>query len=292
MESMPAPPVPAPSTRIHLEYDTPCRRCGYNLRGLMLDGQCPECGAPVDLSIQGDLLKFADPDWLAKVARGLTIILWMVIGGILMSIIGEVVGRLTAPVVTQLIDLVVSAISFYGVWLMTEPDPSGIGEDPLTARKVVRITLLIGMGGQLLAMVTKSAQGLPAGIDVLFAIGALVLGIAGLVGEFAKFIFYEKLARRVPDEQLARRASFLRWAYTISLSVVTLAGLVIALILAVAGTAATPIAVGLGCFVGLVVLALLVFGLMTLYMLIRLRQALLREKETARLIWAVGPDAA
>ena len=35
-------------TRIALRiaHDTPCPECGYNLRGLRLDGNCPECGRP------------------------------------------------------------------------------------------------------------------------------------------------------------------------------------------------------------------------------------------------------
>lgn len=30
-----------------LAQDVPCLRCGYNLRGLNVDGQCPECGARI-----------------------------------------------------------------------------------------------------------------------------------------------------------------------------------------------------------------------------------------------------
>ncbi len=56
--------------------DTSCRRCSYNLRGLSEEGRCPECGTPVGLSTQGDLLRFADPDWLESLARGLNFILW------------------------------------------------------------------------------------------------------------------------------------------------------------------------------------------------------------------------
>ena len=35
---------PAPRIALRIERDTPCPGCGYNLRGLRLDGRCPECG--------------------------------------------------------------------------------------------------------------------------------------------------------------------------------------------------------------------------------------------------------
>ena len=31
---------------LRIEQDTPCPDCGYNLRGMRLDGRCPECGRP------------------------------------------------------------------------------------------------------------------------------------------------------------------------------------------------------------------------------------------------------
>lgn len=46
-----------------LERDVTCVCCGYNLRGLRLDGRCPECGAPV-----AQELRFADRHWLQRMA--------------------------------------------------------------------------------------------------------------------------------------------------------------------------------------------------------------------------------
>ena len=44
-----------------IEEDIPCRQCSYNLRGIDCTGRCPECGAPAELSIHGDLLRHSDP---------------------------------------------------------------------------------------------------------------------------------------------------------------------------------------------------------------------------------------
>jgi small-conductance mechanosensitive channel len=43
--------------------DTPCRKCGYNVRGLPIDRNCPECGLPASLSAAPDFLTYAEPDW-------------------------------------------------------------------------------------------------------------------------------------------------------------------------------------------------------------------------------------
>jgi hypothetical protein len=53
-----------------IAHDHPCRKCGYNLRGLSADGRCPECGTPVGYSLKGDLLRFCDPGWLDTLYRG------------------------------------------------------------------------------------------------------------------------------------------------------------------------------------------------------------------------------
>jgi hypothetical protein len=43
--------------------DTACRKCGYNVRGLPIDRNCPECNLPVNLSAVPNLLRYAEPRW-------------------------------------------------------------------------------------------------------------------------------------------------------------------------------------------------------------------------------------
>ncbi len=54
----------------------PCASCGYDLTGLDRDALCPECAHPVAMSLQGDLLRFHEPRWLAKVTFGLRMMRW------------------------------------------------------------------------------------------------------------------------------------------------------------------------------------------------------------------------
>jgi hypothetical protein len=58
-----------------LRVDIACLRCGYDLRSLSIDGKCPECGLPVAQTVRGDLLQFAAPAWVRKLALGATLLL-------------------------------------------------------------------------------------------------------------------------------------------------------------------------------------------------------------------------
>lgn len=50
--------------------DVACRQCGYNLHGLHPDGACPECETSIWRPVHGHLLRFCDPEWVGKLARG------------------------------------------------------------------------------------------------------------------------------------------------------------------------------------------------------------------------------
>jgi hypothetical protein len=205
--------------------DLACRRCGYNLRGLNHAGRCPECGTPVGLSCHGDLLRFADPAWLAKLARGASFVLW----GVLVALLAGGVGGLASYVtrsrsLAALIAFVGGLVGLYGAWLMTEPDPSNMGEDKyVNDRRVVRFALLVGLGSQVVNFMLSSLP-LPPWIDVILAAIGLLVGLIWVIGEFAKLGYFRKLALRIPDPVLARRANRLRWALMISLGTLVVAG--------------------------------------------------------------------
>lgn len=274
-----------------IAVDLDCKKCGYNLRGLREDGRCPECGTPVGLSTRGDLLRFSDPDWVESVAKGLAIILWMILIGILMGIVGGILGRLTAPVVTHAITFLTQLMSFYGVWLMTTPDPGGIGEDKdITARKVVRFALVVGLvAGPLEFVIEEISMSEPA--RLLLGLLILAAGLVSLAGEFAKFVYYEKLAHRVPNRELADRARFLRWAYVITLGIVLVIGGLV-MIFASGGMTRGGVLAPLALLLIPAAIALLVFGIMTIILLVRLRRAIRAQAEAARRTWALALQAA
>src|SRR4051812_37123358 len=70
--------------------DLACRKCGYNLRTLTINGRCPECGTSVGFSAQGDLLRFCDPDWVSLLGRGVKLVLFG-IGVFVLAIIVNII---------------------------------------------------------------------------------------------------------------------------------------------------------------------------------------------------------
>ncbi len=60
-----------------LDMDLPCVGCDYNLRGLLPDGACPECGKPVAFATRLVKLGRRDPLYLRRVAIGLQ---WLIAG--------------------------------------------------------------------------------------------------------------------------------------------------------------------------------------------------------------------
>ena len=118
--------------------------------------------------------------------------------------------------------------------------------------------------------------------------------LVGLVGEFAKFIYYERLARRIPDEMLAKRARFLKWALTITLGIFGIIGgiMVLARGLAPGSAAALPAVGALGCLVFPALIALVVFSIMTVTLLVRLRRAISEQARVARSTWAAAVNPA
>jgi hypothetical protein len=262
--------------------DAPCRKCSYNLRGLTYGGRCPECGTPVGLSIHGDLLRYSDPEWLLKLARGLSFILWGILVAIVVGIVGGFVSN--DPALHHWLGIFGGAMGFYGAWLLTEPDPSGLGEAQYaTSRKLVRVALAVGLGGSLLEALTATLQ-VPQEASGMFALVAVLAGIVAVVGEFAKFIYLEKLARRIPDEALARRARVLRWGYGMTLAVLAVVGAAVTL-LAARGNRGAALG-GAACLVLPIVIAYIVFAVMTLFFYIKMRKALFIQNATARVVWS------
>lgn len=295
MSFYPPPPGPVMPASGVIENDVQCVKCGYNLRTLSMLGRCPECGTPVGLSLHGNLLRYADPQWVETLARGINLILW----GILAAICGGIIGAIVAkdnPIVGQMIGLLGSGVGLAGAWLITTPDPSGLGEEQYaTPRKVTRVCLLLGLMYNLAEMGLQG-QMLSGGGFYMLVLVAIAAGLAQAVGTIAELLYFSKLAMRVPDPQMASRARAIMWGYGMPIALLAVVGGIIYLSMpqlgrGSPGSAGGPL-IAFGCVGGLAALVMLVFGIMYLILLFRMNRVLRDQAALARSTWAanVGPQ--
>ncbi len=214
-----------------IDADIPCRKCGYNLRGLLPDGVCPECATAVGRSLHGDLLRFCDPDWVQTLASGMNWIVWGIIIGVALSCAGGGLGSLlmsfrprgiaTLPVTGA--KLVGTVVAMVGYWMVTTPDPGRVAAEPShSSRRLVRITQVIGL---LLAPTSLGLGIIPSLLQILLAIGS---SAAWIVGIFAIFMYARHLALRIPDDTLARNTRIVMWGVVVVVALfvaTTVAGL-------------------------------------------------------------------
>jgi hypothetical protein len=261
--------------------------------------RCPECGTAVGYSLQGDLLRFCDPNWVDTLSKGTGTILWgivvMVIGIVLGMVIGfasggrGTVGTVLVTAVAAIIGWIMMTI---GWWLLTQPDPSGMGEERYgTSRQIIRIALIVGIVNQLLnllAGVTPPDSALLTGLGAL----QLIAGIVSVVGFYAQLIYLQKIAMRIPDDRLSGRAYTIRWGITISYGILIVFG---AIMLMSGANAARGGAqpgggfVALGCIMAIAGIGVLVFMIMYLFLLTGLNARLKESAQAARSSWAAAP---
>lgn len=286
----PTPPAPGSwlgATSGPIDRDVVCRKCGYNLRGLGGDGRCPECGTAVGFSLQGDLLRFCDPGWVETLRRGAAVFVGAVVIFFIayMTVLFPQWFEFSREVFELVWYGMLLACLLFAVawWLMTQPDPSGLGEDRYgTARKVIRITLVyavVNFVAQLLGRQFLIGEGL----DFVLS-GMSLLAVVALVASIvAQLSYLRRLALRIPDHKLSKRAGFLTFALSVPLGLFLLMAFVPALTGggrgAMRGTAA-------GCFAGILAILVLIFGAMYLLLVEKMGKRFKEQSSSARLSWA------
>jgi uncharacterized membrane protein YozB (DUF420 family) len=109
---------------------------------------------------------------------------------------------------------VIQAIGALGWWIISTPDPAGLGEaDYGRSRRVARGASIMVMAIVFLWQIEKSAF-FPPDIDHMYILALLVLGITPIIAQIARYGLLAGLARRVPNDALARKARMLRLAAT------------------------------------------------------------------------------
>ncbi len=129
--------APSPSLNHPQPIHTPrCLSCGYDLSGLPETGVCPECAAPIERSLRGNLLRFASPAYLKTLRTGATLALvasilytfdWiprLALGALLLWLRVDLTEALGAA-----FNISALAAMLFGWWMLSTPDPAFIGAD-------------------------------------------------------------------------------------------------------------------------------------------------------------------
>jgi hypothetical protein len=290
--------------------DLPCRACGYNLRGQVRDAVCPECSAPVSLSARSDLLRFSDPDWIERLARGMRLILIGLLAATVLQITIAVVSiAMTTsgtPVVTGLLATAgllgaafsVVVVVVVGVWWLTTPDPARAErERTLSVRRLTRWCLLAQIAAAPLQVASPAGGVGAAGAGPPFGIAFVSLATAGflvsfivLVGYTAGFVYLRRLAQRVPRPSVARQTRIVMWGYLFSQGLGIVVGMLSLFVFtpAILSGAAGPTVPMIGILIGGCVVAAgaLVFGIWGLVLLFMYAALFKRTASEARAAWA------
>jgi hypothetical protein len=207
-----------------LADDFPCRRCGYNLRGLKPTGRCPECGQPVQTSLTDERLRYSDPAWVRKLAIGVRMLHYALlltplipVAVTLLALFDE--GGLGIPPQWTQTTAVSAAIALlagaaWAALLLVMPEPHRPpGRERAWMGRLVRACT---MAGSVSVAVLINGIGVPPGIRLV-----LVLLLAGLIvtGWFALLVQLCELARRIGDAELIRlcdRASIIAAVLTVA----------------------------------------------------------------------------
>jgi hypothetical protein len=233
-----------------LKEDTPCRRCGYNLRGLLPTGLCPECGTAIAHSIIGNLLKQADPDWLERLRLGASLKLWNIALGILVGVAAGVivVAGLPQPLLT-IIGIAGGALGLWATFLITSQEPRiALQEDPITLRKALRTCAAAAFVGAVI-----SNTHIHGNWAVVAHVVGSVLGLAGMFVAWGELLYFRRFADRIPDPKLVKSTTLLMWMVPIIGGLVIVLGLATALTIGVGPPASAAGAPGAGMGMGLVV---------------------------------------
>lgn len=279
-------PLPSSGPRIDepFESDLPCRSCGYNLRGLVPSGRCPECGTAIGFSLHGDLLKYSDPNWVETLAGGM---IWIIAGLVVGLVLGIAVGVSGAPRNGSLVTAATIAsylVSLVGYWKVTTPDPSKTKSAGLNLRLVARY-------GWIAASVLNAVES-AVNMQQSWAETSLLLfsQIANCVSTVGICLYAADLARRIPRQSLARQTHTVMWGSLVLEVVCAILFLLVTATLgttagapSAGGTASSIAAVGLSCFA---IIGGLIFGIWAIVLLVKYHKALTQAAAQARTTWA------
>ncbi|KAA0214439.1 MAG: hypothetical protein DYG94_11180 [Leptolyngbya sp. PLA3] len=172
-----------------IQSDRPCRRCGYNLRGLCNGQVCPECGTSIRSPTSGRFVNNmvdAPLDYLKRLRLGLGMLSLSVVLGVTAGIATFFASEPLLP----LVGLVCAPLWAGGTWLLTEGRPmeGNCPPDPILDHRMLRLAIRATQSICLLAatmlffgLIAERSAATPVGVapptHVLWLYGAGVVAL-------------------------------------------------------------------------------------------------------------------
>jgi len=213
------PPPPAPTWPDIVPDGPTCRRCGYELKGLPMKGQCPECGLPVARSLRGNLLEYSDPTFVRRLAMGALLVEVAIlgfcavpIGAILMVTIGKALSlsgtiEEVLSAAGAVVSIAAAVVGLLGLFVLTARDPALAGTDESDrSRLITRWATVVCAAGwacaSVIAMLPTVASIAPARFAMLLKLSTAAATIALWVQIIASLFYLRHLAVRIPHAGL------------------------------------------------------------------------------------------
>lgn len=197
--------------------DRACLACGYNLRGLPLVGNCPECGSDITRSLNRPLLRYASAAHVRTLHRGAVLVEACIAAGIAGMLVLGVFGKMLAGAISMspaafeflssLAWLLIGLAAALGWWWLSTPDPADeLSGSDSRARRLLRWSL-VAYG----AAATGSFVASLAGINQLTAAPlaeglALAAATIRVVQHLVSLYYVRSLASRIPSQRLVSAA--------------------------------------------------------------------------------------
>ena len=234
------------------------------------------------------LLRYCNPAWVGTLRVGVAWMFRSMVALFSLSLLEGFVSRFSGFSLVMAVGIVPAVGTSIGQWLAATPDPGGRGESPYgTARKLVRVAAIVGIGRRIMTVVLRTVATPPL-IQLPLTILSRTLSAAMLVGLIATFRYLGMLARRIPDDGLATRAGRLVLGLGMPLAVIEVYQAILALS-APFGVRWRPQGVVMILFV-VVALVALGYGVSYLLLLSGLSKRLGREAALARQAWSAAEN--
>lgn len=192
-----------------IHNDLPCYTCGYNLRGMATDVNCPECGLPIARTLRSGL-RYADAAWLNRQAAAIPFFVALSVVSLLegFSYFAESIPRYLGSVA----HIAAAVFVLVGCFRLSAPEPDPVTGDvdtPLRRGLLVAgiLFVLLNVATLDVFMVMKPSRFYPS---VAWLLGAQRIALA--VTELVALMLLGHLARRSESPSLRAQSRLMLYA--------------------------------------------------------------------------------